>query len=148
MAVVIFAGVLLSTTPLILGYFFPMPKESFQLAKPDEAASALQRWFNAPEVEFKQVQAARERLVDVGINSYFTFETGSEAVTSFIRLKRLQQRELTDEVMQQLFVNPKINWWQPAGLQRETYFSGEDKGILLYLIYNAQLQRGFLLVQQ
>ncbi len=148
MAVVIFAGVVLSTTPFILEYFFPLPKESLQYADPDDAENALKHWFDSKNAEVKQVKAARERLADVGINSYFSFETSAEVVTAFIRLKRLQQLELTDDVMQSLFVNTKISWWQPEVLARETYFSGEDKGILLHLIYNAQLKRGFLLLQQ
>ncbi len=148
MAVVIFAGVVLSTTPFILEYFFPLPKESLQYADPDDAESALKHWFNSKNADIKQVKAARERLADVGVNSYFSFETNPDVITAFIRLKQLQQIELTDEVMQTLFINAKISWWQPKILTRETYFSGEDKGILLYLIYNAQLKRGFLLLQQ
>ena len=156
MAVVIFAGVVLSTTPFILEYFFPLPKESLQYADPDDAKNALRHWFNSKNsdtnadinFDIKQVKAARERLADVGVNSYFSFETSPEVITAFIRLKQLQQIELTDEVMQTLFVNAKISWWQPEILTRETYFSGEDKGILLHLIYNAQLKRGFLLLQQ
>jgi hypothetical protein len=148
MAVVIFAGVVLSTTPFILEYFFPLPKESLQYANSEDAENALKRWFNSENAEIKQVKAARERLADVGVNSYFSFETSPDVITTFIRLKKLQQLELTDEVMQSLFVNAKISWWQPKILTRETYFSGEDKGILLYLIYNAQLKRGFLLLQQ
>ena len=148
MAVVIFAGLLLSTTPMIMSYFFPTPKESLQKAKPEEAATALKHWFNRADAEFTQVKAMRERLMDIGTNAYFTFETSPEVVTTFIRLKRLQQLELTHDVMQTLWVNPKISWWQPQVLARKTYFSGEDKGIMLHLIYNAQLQRGFLLVQQ
>ena len=148
MAVVIFAGVVLSTTPFILEYFFPLPKESLQYADPDDAENALKHWFDSKNAEIKQVKAARERLADVGVNSYFSFETSPEVITVFIRLKRLQQIELTDDVMKSLFVNTKISWWQPEVLTRETYFSGEDKGILLHLIYNAQLKRGFLLLQQ
>lgn len=145
---VIFAGVVLSTTPFILEYFFPLPKESLQYADPEDAENALKHWFDSKNPDTKHVKAARERLADVGVNSYFSFETSPEVITTFIRLKKLQQLELTDEIMKTLFVNAKISWWQPEILTRETYFSGEDNGILLHLIYNAQLKRGFLLLQQ
>lgn len=148
MAVVIFAGVLLSSTPFIMEYFFPLPKQSIQQATPEAAEIALKRWFNAPNADFNHVQAMRERLADIGTNSYFSFETDAETVKQFIRLKRLQQLELTDEVMKNLFTQADIPWWQPETLTRKSYFSGDDKGILLHLIYNAELKRGFLLLQQ
>lgn len=148
MAVAILSGILLLVTPFIMSYFFPVPAQAIQYAKPEEATAALKHWFNDPNADIQHVQAMRERLADVGTNSYFTFETEADVVRQFIGNKRLQQLELTDEVMQSLFVNTHVDWWQPKSLQRETYFSGEDKGVLLHLIYNAERKRGFLLLQQ
>jgi len=45
-------------------------------------------------------------------------------------------------------MNNKIDWWKPETLTRETFFKGEDKDVMLNLVYNAELKRGYLLLQQ
>lgn len=148
MALTILGGIGLITTPYLMNYLFPPLQQSVQTTTTKDTTAALQRWFEAPDAKFENTQALREIDAEKNITSYFVFETTPDVITKFIHLKKLKQFPLSREVMQGIFVNPKISWWKPRELTRETYFTGEDYDVMLSLIYNAEMKRGMLLLQQ
>ena len=148
MALTILGGIALITTPYLMNYLFPPLQQSVQTSTPKDAAAALQRWFEAPDANFKNTQALREIDAEKNITSYFVFETEPDVIRKFINLKKLKQLPLTREIMQGIFINNEISWWKPEELTRKTYFMGEDYDVMLSLIYNADMKRGMLLLQQ
>lgn len=148
MALLILAGVSLVATPYIAEYFFPAEATSLRAAKTDDVRQALAGWFGtSPEA----VQDARgvNQVSAQGNASWFAFSVDRQAVERFIRHNRLEQQALTADTLQQVFsVNhAPAEWWQPESLTRQTCFIGMDEGRSLGLIYNAELQRGFLVVR-
>jgi hypothetical protein len=41
---------------------------------------------------------------------------------------------------------PPVDWWKPQELTRQSYFTGKTGEQVLNLIYNAELQQGYLLI--
>lgn len=147
MAGLILAGITLTATPYIAEVLFPAGKASFQSAKPEHTQQALASWFNTPLDAFSNTHGIKQQNAR-GSTEWFTFEVARKPMETFIYRHHLQQRELTPTLLQNVFLQniPPVDWWQPASLQRETYFNGTDEGQELSLIYNAELQRGFLIV--
>ncbi len=146
MAIVILFGLVLALTPFIGSIFFPLPENSTQQAKSELAKNAISMWFNAPSNAFVDVQAVR-KITNGKQISRFSYSTTPDVVRGFISRKGLQQKSLNNELMQSVFSDHSISWWQPEALQRETWFSGMDQGKTLSLIYNAQTQRGVLVIK-
>ena len=146
MVLVILFGLVLALTPFIGSIFFPQPEVSTQMAKSEVARSALARWFNAPVAAFVDVYAIKQVSQERSL-SRFSFSTPADVVRSFISTKKLKQKGLSDEVMQRIFSDKNISWWQPEALGRETWFNGQDQGRLLSLIYNAKTERGVLVIE-
>ncbi len=146
MALVILFGIILAATPFIGSIFFQEPENSTQQAKSDVARSALSRWFNTPMSTLVDVHAVRKTTQDKRVSRY-SFSTLPDVVRGFITHKNLQQKPLTDDIMQRVFVDKTISWWQPEALQRETWFTGSDQGRALHLIYNDKTQRGVLVIE-
>lgn len=146
MVLVILFGLVLALTPFIGSIFFPQPEVSTQMAKSEVSRSALARWFNAPVAAFVDVHAIKQVSPERSL-SRFSFSTPADVVRSFISTKKLKQKGLSDEVMQRIFSDKNISWWQPEALGRETWFNGQDQGRLLSLIYNAKTERGVLVIE-
>jgi len=145
MALTILAGVALVATPYALNYFFPIKENVVRDADPEAAEDALGVWFLSPKANFMNVEAARKRS-KVRSTSWFVFKVKRTAVERFISVKKLQQLDLTDTVLNTVFYanNPPRAWWQPKSLTRTTYFKGIDQGRELALIYNADTKQGAL----
>ncbi len=146
MAIVIFFGVILALTPFIGSIFFQLPENSTQQPKSEVVTSALAQWFNAPVSAFVDVQAVR-KIVDGKQISRYSYSTPPDVVRSFIIVKNLQQKPLTDEIMKAVFSDESISWWHPEALKRETWFGGTDQSRNLSLIYNAETKRGVLVIE-
>lgn len=149
MAVVILFGIALTVTPYLAEWLYPLPASSYQKAKPDDARKAVAEWFNVAPASVTDAQAIRQRTPE-GTRAWFVFALPREPVAQFVVDARLQQQALSAESMQQVFmaVVPPVEWWQPASLGRETWFSGKSgTGQDLALVYNADKQQGFLLVK-
>lgn len=148
MAVVIIVGLGANLTPYIAGYFFPAEQTRFQQANADEATEALAGWFGIPSTGLSGVNAIRYQSAQQN-RRWFQFTVERTPVERFIRRLRLQQAELDDTVLNTEFLTdkPPVNWWQPKSLQRKSYFSGNDGANRVKLIYNADSQNGFLLVE-
>lgn len=148
MACLILAGITLTVTPYIADMLFPVGKASFQAAKPAETRQALADWFNTPLDAFSETYGIKQRNAHSS-TAWFAFHVAREPVQTFIFRHHLQQRDLTPELLQKIFLqnSPPVDWWQPALLQRQTYFSGSDEGQELGLVYDAESQRGFLIVK-
>lgn len=147
MVLVILFGFILALTPIIGSMLFPPIETAIQMPKADVARSALARWFNTSIDAVVDVHAIKKTINGVE-KSRFSFSTPPSVVRSFIQNKKLIQKELTGEIMQHLFTDKKISWWQPEALQRETWFEGEDQDRHLGLIYNAETKRGVLVIEQ
>lgn len=145
MALVILFGLVLALTPIIASIFVPPPTEQVQMAEEDAAKAALKAWFGAPSNSFVDVNGIRKTNKAVYI-SRFSFSTPPDVVRKFIGRYGLEQKELTDRAMKEVFEDKSISWWQPEALQRETWFTGLDDGSSLNLIYNAETQRGVLVI--
>jgi len=146
MAIVILFGLLLAATPFIGSIFFQQSEDSTHQAKSEAARYALAQWFNAPVAAIVDVQALRKTTTENQVSRY-SFSTSPDVVRGFIGRKNLQQKDLTDEIMQRTFSDKSISWWQPEALQRETWFTGVDVGKTLSLIYNDKTQRGVLVIE-
>ena len=145
MLITIFAGVMLIATPFIMNMIFP-PQES-QIAVGQRARLALSDWFVIEPDELADVQAYRQESKDgQSRRMYFTWSTKPSNVRAFIRRKKLEQKDMTDEVMQSVFANDNIVWWQPQALERESWFTGKDGQANLNLIYNDDTRRGVMVV--
>ncbi len=147
MTIVILVGLLLALTPFAGSLFFSSAGTSGQMARPEMARMALADWFKAPPDVLNDVQGIRQSAPGKQW-SRFSFSTSPNHVRSFIQHKHLVQKPLTAEIMQHVFTDKSLPWWQPEALQRETWFTGEDQGNRISLIYNAQSQRGVLVIQK
>lgn len=158
MAIVILAGLVLAITPFVADKFFPIPENTVRQAKPEAAANALRQWFNSPDAGFIDVQAINhsslktsaqpesgqgQRMVNT---AWFAFSVGRNPVEKYIISKKLEQKDLTQKVLEEtFFVNqPPASWWQPQALAQQTYFTGEDQGRNVSLIYSPESKRGVL----
>ena len=148
MGLLIFMGVALTATPYIAEWLMPAASTSFRKANPEDARTALADWFGANPQELADAEAIRQQTVH-GSTAWFAFTAPGDAVGRFVVRSRLNQQDLTPEIMQQVFLaqTPPVDWWQPASLQRRSWFSGKSEGQELALVYNAEMQRGFLLVR-
>jgi len=146
MALVILFGLILAATPFLGSIFFQQSEDSTHQAKSEVARSALAQWFNAPVAAVVDVQALRKTTTEKQVSRY-SFSTSPDVVRDFIGIKNLQQKDLTNEIMQRTFSDKSISWWQPEALQRETWFTGVDQDKTLSLIYNDKTQRGVLVIE-
>jgi hypothetical protein len=148
MALVIMVGLGASLTPYIAEQFFPSGQTRFQKANADDAKEALAAWFGVVSTEFSDVNAIRHQSAQQN-RRWYRFSTGRTPVEQFIKRMRLEQLELSDEVLNSEFLTdkPPVAWWQPETLQRKSYFRGNDGANLIKLIYHAQQQSGYLLVE-
>lgn len=145
--IVVTAGVVLTFSPFVMNVIFPVDESKPQIAISDRARVALADWFSVNPNRMNAVQAYRETdQISGKQNMYFTFSTTPDTVRDFIRKKGLEQKELSDEVMQNTFAKSTVSWWQPEALNRKTWFNGNDGSAELSLIYNAQKQRGVLVI--
>lgn len=147
MGVLILFGVILTVTPWVADYLMPAKTTSYRRAPAPEAQEALANWFNVRPSEVKYSEAIQYRT-PTQKTAWFKFTIERTPVEQFIRSLRLKQEDLTSEVMQQRFLaqKPPVEWWQPAELTRQTYFTGVSAGQELNLIYNADLKQGYLLI--
>lgn len=147
-ALVILSGVSLIVTPYVAEQFFPATTNSFRAAKPDDVKKALADWFATPVEALSNVQGITQTTAQTQ-TSWFMFKVERQPVESFIRQNRLQQQALTPETLHRVFLqnSPPTAWWQPAALERQTYFIGMDDGRELDLIYHAERHEGFLIVK-
>jgi len=145
MLLAILVGLILAITPFVADKFFPVPENTVRQAKPAAAAMALKRWFNDPQAEFLSVQAINKKTDSSNV-SWFTFSVGRSAVEKYIIDKKLQQKPLNTTVLDAVFFNkkPPATWWQPAAINQQTYFTGQDQGRTVSVIYNPSSKRGVL----
>lgn len=145
--IVVTAGVVLTFSPFVMHYIFPVDESKPQIAISDRARVALADWFSVDPNKMDTVQAYREKDQHSGKQKmYFSYSTDPDTVRKFISKKGLEQQELTDEVMQTIFAKSSVSWWQPQALNRETWFTGNDGPATLSLIYNAESKRGVLVI--
>lgn len=128
MAFFIMVGLGVSLTPFIAEQFFPTTQSRFQKANPDEAKEALAAWFGASATDFSSVNAIRYQAVPHSTR-WYRFVIQRLPVERFIKRMRLEQLDLSEAVLQQEFMTttPPVDWWQPATLQRQSYFRGRDE---------------------
>ena len=145
MAMTILAGITLAATPYLLDIFFPVKENVIRDADSEAAEDALGRWFLSPNANFMNVEAARKQS-KISSTSWFVFQVKRNAVERFIATKKLEQLELTDDILNTLFHanSPPREWWQPKALTRSSYFQGVDQGRRLAMIYNADTKQGAL----
>lgn len=148
MGATILFGVGLTFTPIIMELLWPASQTSYQRAPEDDARRAMADWFSVPLKDVKAAHSIRQQAVQ-GTRTWFYFAMPRKGVEQFIIEHRLQQRPLSDAVLQQQWLanKPPVDWWQPARLQRETYFRGSDGRHNVALIYNADEQQGFMQIQ-
>lgn len=145
MALTILSGITLAITPWALDYFFPFKENVIRDADSEVAEDALGRWFLSPNANFMDVEAARQQS-KIRSTAWFVFKVKRKAVERFIGSKKLEQLDLTEEILNTTFFanSPPRDWWQPKTLTRSSYFKGIDQGRELALIYNADTQHGAL----
>ena len=145
MLLAIFVGLVLAITPFVADKFFPVPENTIRQAKPEAAAMALKRWFNDPKAEFLSVQAINKTTDNSNV-SWFTFSVGRGAVEKYIIDKKLQQKPLNQSILEVVFFSKTApaTWWQPAAINQQTYFTGQDQGRKVSVIYNPSSKRGVL----
>ncbi len=148
MGLAILVGLILTLTPFVADKFFPIPENTVRQAKPEAAAKALKQWFQSPDAPFIAVQAINKKT-PTSNTAWFAFSVGRRPVETYIINKKLEQKELTPEIMENTFYTktPPATWWQPSALAQETYFSGEDQGRIVYLIYSPKSKRGVLVTK-
>lgn len=145
MGLVILAGFILAFTPFVADKFFPIPENQIRQAKPEVATNALKQWFKSPEAFFTDVQALNKSSAEKR-TSWFSFSVGRRPVEKYILDKKLRQVELNaDQLKARFFTeNRPTSWWQPEAIAQKTFFTGEDQGRLVSLIYNPDSKRGVL----
>lgn len=145
--VVVLSGLVLTFTPFVAEQLLPSPTTSMRQADPQQIKQALANWFGTSASAITQAQGI-SLLTAEGTTAWFEFSTDRQGVERFIVTNHLKQQELTSAIMQDFFTNakPPAEWWQPTSLQRQTYFSGTEQGREVGLIYNAETQKGFLIV--
>lgn len=148
MGILILLGLVLTVTPYMANWLLPVSAASYQQAKPEDARQAVADWFGVKPEQIKSAQAIRQRTVQ-GSTSWLVFEAVREPVAQFVINARLKQQTLDQANLQAIWLtnSPVIDWWQPAELKRETYFSGTTENRSLALIYNEALQKGYLLIK-
>ena len=148
MGIVILFGLGLTLTPYIADWLLPISASSYQQAKDSDARQAIADWFGVKPEQITSAQAIRRRTPE-GNTAWLVFEAGRDSVVQFVRNARLNQENLNQSALQSVWLAnpPSVNWWQPAELKRETYFSGKTENRTLSLIYNEELQKGYLLVK-
>ncbi|MEE9327661.1 MAG: hypothetical protein V3U71_10235 [Cocleimonas sp.] len=147
MVLVIIAGLILALTPFVADKFFPIPENTVRQTKPAAAAMALKQWFQSPNATFMNVQAINKTNTETSkTTSWFAFSVGRSPIEKFILAKKLVQTEISAKDMETVFFtkNPPISWWQPEAINQQTYFTGEDQGRKVSLIYNPKSKRGVL----
>ncbi len=147
MALVIMVGLGTNLTPIIAEQFFPGSASRYQKAKPDDAKEALATWFGASSIDFGTVNAIRYQSAQYSTR-WYQFVTKRKPVQRFIVRMRLKQLDLDKTILKQEFMvpPPPVDWWQPASLQRQTYFTGQDGRSTIKLIYN-DTETGYLLIE-
>jgi len=145
MGLAILIGLILAITPFVAGKFFPIPENTVRQAKPDVAAMALQQWFQSPDELFTDVQAINKTSYTKK-TSWFAFSVGRSPVEKYIINKKLAQHDLTEDILNTTFFknDRPASWWQPEAPNQETYFTGEDQGRKVSLIYSPKSKRGVL----
>ncbi|MGV6858482.1 MAG: hypothetical protein ACWA5X_05860 [bacterium] len=136
-------------TPMIAEWLIPVPKVLVKKAKPEAVAQALHQWFDAaPGTHFTNTRGL-SRSDEHGRVSWMAFKVDPQTVSRFIHRRGLQQKDLDAGVLSRQFSLDGLSadWWQPASLTRQTWFSGVDSGRDIGLIYNAELQQGFLVAR-
>ncbi len=148
MGFVILMGLILALTPFVADKFFPVPENSVRQAKPEAAAMALKQWFKSPDAQFIAVQAINKKTPK-GNTAWFTFSVGRRPIEKYIIDKKLIQKELTNDIMVNTFSTDQApaSWWQPNALAQKTYFTGEDQGRVVALIYSPESKRGVLVTR-
>jgi len=148
MGLAILMGLVLALTPFVAGKFFPIPENSVRQAKPEAAAMALKQWFQSPNAQFIAVQAINKKTPKSS-TSWFSYSVGRGPVEKYILNKKLTQKDLTAEVMATTFSTKQTpaSWWHPEALTQKTYFTGEDQGRIVSLIYSPESKRGVLVTR-
>ncbi len=146
MGIAIFSGLILALTPFIANHFFPTPENQVRVAKEDSAILALRQWFKSPDAVFNDVQAINKKTSE-HTTSWFSFSVNRSAVERYIINNKLQQLEISDRVLLEIFTSqsPPASWWQPIALNQKTYFTGDDQNRRVSLIYNPNTKRGVLI---
>ncbi|HIP94814.1 MAG TPA: hypothetical protein EYH20_05705 [Leucothrix sp.] len=145
MVLAIVAGFILAITPFVAEKLLPMPKDVVRVAKPEAAAIALKQWFNSPGALFTDVQALNKSTNNKR-TSWFSFSVGRRPIEKYIIDKKLQQTELDNNHLKTVFFTESrpASWWQPEAIAQETFFTGEDQGRKVSLMYNPDSKRGVL----
>ena len=148
MGLAILTGLILVLTPFVAEKFFPIPENTVRLAKPEAAAMALKQWFQSPDAQFIAVQAINKKNA-MGSTSWFSYSVGRGPIEKYIVSKKLVQKELTKDIMGITFSTHQTpaSWWQPQALAQKTYFTGEDQGRVVSLIYSPKSKRGVLVTR-
>ncbi len=148
MGLAILTGLILVITPFVADKFFPVPENTVRQAKPEAAAMALKQWFQSPDAPFVAVQAINKKT-QTSNTAWFTFSVGRGPIEKYIRNKKLAQKELNKDIMGITFSTNQApaSWWQPEALAQKTYFTGEDQGRLVSLIYSPESKRGVLVTR-
>lgn len=148
MALVIMVGLGASLTPIIAEQFFPSTESRYQKANADDAKEALATWFGVSSKDFAEVNAIRYQSAQQSTR-WYQFVTHRKPVERFIGRMRLEQLDLDETLLQQEFMHlvPPVDWWNPASLQRQSYFAGKDGRNTIKLIYNAETETGYLLIE-
>jgi hypothetical protein len=148
MGLAILVGLLLALTPFVADKFFPVPENTVRQAKPDAAAMALKQWFQSPDAPFIAVQAINKKT-PTSNTAWFSFSVGRAPIEKYIVSKKLTQKELNKDIMGITFSTNQspASWWQPEALAQQTYFTGEDQGRVVSLIYSPESKRGVLVTR-
>ena len=148
MGLAILVGLVLAITPFVADKFFPIPENTVRQAKPDAAAMALKQWFQSPDAPFIAVQAINKKTPSSN-TAWFSFSVGRAPIEKYIVAKKLVQKELNKDIMGITFSmnQPPASWWQPDALKQQTYFTGEDQGRIVSLIYSPASKRGVLVTR-
>ena len=148
MGLAIIAGFVLAFTPFIAEKLFPAPEKTVRVAKPEAAANALKLWFNSPDALITDVQAIN-KSTDLKKTSWFSFSVGRRPVEKYILDKKLKQTTLNLDLLSSVFYinNRPASWWQPEAIDQRTFFTGEDQGTKVSLIYNPKSKRGVLVTE-
>ncbi len=148
MGFVILVGLIFAITPFVADKFFPIPENTVRQAKPEAAAMALKQWFQSPDAPFVAVQAINKKT-PTSNTAWFSFSVGRGPIEKYIMSKKLTQKELNKDIMGISFSTnqPPASWWQPEALAQKTYFTGEDQGRVVSLIYSPESKRGVLVTR-
>ena len=147
MGFLILVGIVVSVTPFLGEWFFPA-KAHFQQADSEDAKEALANWFSVPPEALSEVKAIR--WVDEKSQwRWFRFRIARQPVEAFIVGQKLEQRDMDAFVLQQQFMEkvPPVDWWQPAALDRKSYFFLDRGGMETRLLYQAEQEICYLLLK-